>query len=66
MLTLKTRDKLVVISVHGGPKEVKDEQCKGGAAAEVGDRTLINTLQPISTSRSADNILCDVPVCLLE
>lgn len=41
MLTLKTRDKLVVISVHGGPKEVKD-----GAAAEVGDRTLINTLQP--------------------
>lgn len=46
MLTLKTRDKLVVISVHGGPKEVKDEQCKGGAAAEVGDRTLINTLQP--------------------
>lgn len=46
MLTLRTRDKLVVISVHGGPKEVKDEQCKGGAAAEAGDRTLINTLQP--------------------
>lgn len=46
MQTLKTRDKLVVISVRGGPQEVKDEQCKGGAAAEVGDRTLINTLQP--------------------
>lgn len=45
MLMLKICDKLVVISVYGGFKEVMDEQCKGGVVVEVGDWMLINMLQ---------------------